>query len=643
MLPVSNEHIGQLLEGTARALTGDSNMLLSFPGCKSSRDGQRPQLPLSDEVVQSGKVGALRGCYDAIAMRARFHDAEVHYLNAPPGPLSRALYDALENVRIEVCAARVWQGVAANLAAVFEQRFNERGVNVIDSDKATPMANAVVLMLRTRLLDSPLAATRYVSRWQDEINTRAGENVEALCAVTADQVEFSHCARRLVGSLELVDLPEQGSQPKEAEMSPGDSEAETGFEPDSSVNGQSNNSEEQGGFGATATQSDERPEDAESVSGDSSDHRPDPGDAATTIPFPLNTDNEPIAPLDDTTQANPEEPGGKGRSAADTITYHAYTTRFDEVVNARGLLTKDQLQQYRAKLDQEISSHRRVAVRLAKRLQNSLRTLQKRTWTFDLDDGLLDTTCLSRLVIDPSSPLAYKQERDSETRDTVVSFLIDNSGSMRGQPIALAAMFTDILAQALERCHVATEILGFTTAGWRGGQTRESWSANGKPGSPGRLSDLRHIIYKLADEPWRKARQSLGVMLWPALLKENIDGEALLWAHRRLAGRREQRRILVVISDGVPADDATLTANGRAYLETHLRQVVDWIEKKSDVELLAIGIGHDVQNIYRRSVTITDTEQLGDAMAYELIELLGNVPRTVRHPYELTQAAGQTA
>ena len=290
----------------------------------------------------------------------------------------------------------------------------------------------------------------------------------------------------------------------------------------------------------------------------------------------------------------------------------------------------------RGQLDREISEHRRMAVKLAKRLQNSLKTLQKRAWTFDLDDGLLNTSRLPRLIIDPASPLAYKQEHEDETRDTVVSFLIDNSGSMRGQPISLAAMFTDILAQALERCHVNTEILGFTTRQWRGGQTAQSWRKDNKPVDPGRLSDLQHVIYKSADDTWRKARLSLGVMLWPELLKENIDGEALLWAHQRLAVRQEKRRILMVISDGVPADDATLTANSANYLETHLRQVVKSIEMRSDVELLAIGIGHDVSKIYRRSVTIADSEQLGDAMAHELIELLGDVPSAARQPLSVS-------
>lgn len=367
----------------------------------------------------------------------------------------------------------------------------------------------------------------------------------------------------------------------------------------------------------------------------SSDHGDSATEAGKIIPFPQPLDGDLPAQASDSMEGIPAESDIADHNLESAAAYHVYTTRYDEVVHARDMVSQDQQKHLREQLDKEISGHRRIAVRLANRLQNSLKTLQKRAWTFDLDDGVLNTTRLPRLIIDPANPLAFKQEHEDKTRDTVVSFLIDNSGSMRGKPIALAAMFTDILAQALERCHVSTEILGFTTRQWRGGQTAQGWRIDGKPETPGRLSDLCHVIYKTADESWRKARKSLGVMLWPDLLKENIDGEALLWAHQRLAGRQEQRRILVVISDGVPADDATLTANSSGFLEAHLRQVVGWIETKSSVELLAIGIGHDVNAIYRRSVTIADSEQLGDAMAHELIELLGNVPSSARQPFAI--------
>jgi len=424
--------------------------------------------------------------------------------------------------------------------------------------------------------------------------------------------------------------PGQGPEPKPVDEPPDHEEGQPGGDQNAGEGDQDG---------------DEGPESLESGSGqfgdeeeedqDSSEHGDTVSEMGKIIPFPQTTDDELSANASNSTEGIPAEPDIADDEVEGVSAYHIYTTRYDEVVHARELTSQDQQKHLRDQLDQEISEHRRIAIRLANRLQNSLKTLQKRAWTFDLDDGVLNTTRLPRLIIDPANPLAYKQEHEDKTRDTVVSFLIDNSGSMRGQPIALAAMFTDILAQALERCHVGTEILGFTTRQWRGGQTAQSWRKKNKPGDPGRLSDLRHVIYKTADESWRKGRQSLGVMLWPDLLKENIDGEALLWAHQRLAGRQEQRRILVVISDGVPADDATLTANSSGYLEAHLRQVVEIIETKSSVELLAIGIGHDVKAIYQRSVTIADSEHLGDAMAHELIELLGNVPSAARQPYAI--------
>jgi cobaltochelatase CobT len=424
--------------------------------------------------------------------------------------------------------------------------------------------------------------------------------------------------------------PGQGPDPKPVEEPPDYEEGEPGAD-------QGDGADEEGG--------DEGPESLDSGSGKFGDEEDDEeeslehgdvdSEGGKIIPFPQAGDDDISEHASDLTEGIPQEPDFADLELESASAYHVFTTRFDEVVHARDLVSQDQKKHLRVQLDREISGHRRTAVKLANRLQNSLKTLQKRAWTFDLDDGVLNTTRLSRLIIDPANPLAYKQEHEDKTRDTVVSFLIDNSGSMRGQPIALAAMFTDILAQALERCHVSTEILGFTTRQWRGGQTAQSWREKNKPNSPGRLSDLRHVIYKTADESWRKARQSLGVMLWPDLLKENIDGEALLWAHQRLTGRQEQRRILVVISDGVPADDATLTANSSGYLEAHLREVVDWIETRSSVELLAIGIGHDVNAIYQRSVTIADSEQLGDAMAHELIELLGNVPSAARQPFAI--------
>lgn len=429
--------------------------------------------------------------------------------------------------------------------------------------------------------------------------------------------------------------PDKGPDPKPVEEPPDYEEGEPGSEQGAGAGDQDGDDGPESLDAGSGQFGDQEEEDREEDEQDSIDHGDTDSEAGKIIPFPQTAEDDLSAHASDSIEGMPQEPDSADYDLKSASAYQVYTTRYDEVVHARDMVSQDQQNRLRERLDHEISEHRRIAIRLANRLQNSLKTLQKRAWTFDLDDGVLNTTRLPRLIIDPANPLAYKQEHEDKTRDTVVSFLIDNSGSMRGHPISLAAMFTDILAQALERCHVGTEILGFTTRQWRGGLSAQRWRKNNKPGEPGRLSDLRHVIYKTADESWRKARQSLGVMLWPDLLKENIDGEALLWAHQRLAGRQEQRRILVVISDGVPADDATLTANSSGYLEAHLRQVVDWIETRSSVELLAIGIGHDVNAIYQRSVTISDSEQLGDAMAHELIELLGNVPSAARQPFAI--------
>jgi cobaltochelatase CobT len=562
----------------------------------------------------------------------------MHRSMSPAGPLSRAIYDALEDLRVEAVACRSFEGVAVNLAASFEYKLHKNGLDLLATDTATPLANAALLMVRGQLSGRPLPdiASRFLRHWQDEIDTRTGNEIrcelEQMGAAALEQAVFTRWSRRFIESLELVDEPEQGPQAEAVEDVSENDQGEAGFD---QAGGEGSQGDSEGQEGPDSNPADAG-DDEQDDSANCGDTDPGAGVGGNVVPIAQNKDREPdgqSAP--DPMQGTPEESDTADQHASGDMEYHAYTTRFDQIVHARDLAGKDYARQLRAELDREISAHRQVAVRLANRLQNSLTTLQKRAWTFDLDDGLLDTTRLSRLVADPSSPLVYKQERSSQTRDTIVSFLIDNSGSMRGRPITLAAMFADILAQALERCHVATEILGFTTREWRGGQTHQNWRRDGKPDAPGRLSDLRHVIYKAADEPWRRARQSLGVMLWPDLLRENIDGEALLWAHDRLNGRPEQRRILIVISDGVPADDATLTANGSAYLDAHLKRVIEWIETRSPVELLAIGIGHDVDTIYSRSVTIKDSEQLGDAMAHELIELLGNVPTVARYPFAI--------
>ena len=628
------------VEYTSRALAVDPDSNLPSHGTEPGPI----QLPASD--LPGDNFAAARGVGDTLAMKIRYHDESLHQSMKPAGPLSRSVFDALEQLRIDVCASRAMTGVAANLCALFEHILRLRGLSLLENDAATPLSNALVLTLRRHLLTQPLPenANSLVSRWHERIVELTGctlqKTLEAMRSAVHDQAKFSRLARELISSLELVDDPEKGSQAKPAETATSGQEGQEGFDPGI---GADNRSETRGEerVGEEADSSAHTEADEEDDSGPSrGDTSTEYADSCTVIAFPKNSELGSVVSESALTEGTPNEPGDQQQSDRDCRSYQVYTTRFDEVVPASNLVSRDQLGKLRSRLDREISDNHKQALKLASRLQNSFRTLQKRTWTYDLDDGLLDNTRLSRLVTDPTSPLAFKQDSDSHSHDTVVSFLVDNSGSMRGRPITLAAMFVDILARTLERCGVATEILGFTTCRWRGGYSGKQWREKGCPANPGRLSEARHLVYKNADEPWRKARRSLGVMLWPELLKENIDGEALLWAHGRLLGRQQHRRILVVISDGVPADDATRRANGDKYLVTHLRDVVHWIETRSPIELIAIGTGHDVSSIYRRSVTINDIGQLGDAIAQELIELLANVPGPAHYPFVSTTIAG---
>jgi len=343
-------------------------------------------------------------------------------------------------------------------------------------------------------------------------------------------------------------------------------------------------------------------------------------------------------PSDDDSEGEAPWRPEMGRNSKQDLQYKMFTEIFDEIISAEDLCDLEELARLRTQLDRQLDNLQGAVAKLANRLQRKLMAQQNRSWDFDLEEGVLDTARLTRVVTDPTAPLSFKQEQDTEFRDTVVTLLLDNSGSMRGRPITIAAICADVLARTLERCNVKVEILGFTTKAWKGGESRDKWLDSGKPQNPGRLNDLRHIIYKGADSPWRRARRNLGLMLKEGLLKENIDGEALLWAHERLLGRTEARRILMVISDGAPVDDCTLSANPANYLEQHLRRVVNWIESKSDVELVAIGIGHDVTRYYKQAVTITDAEQLGGAITDQLADLfdedknkgMGRGPRRMR-------------
>jgi cobaltochelatase CobT len=487
-------------------------------------------------------------------------------------------------------------GVAANLAAMLDEQYRRQGFERITERTESTMAEAVRLLTREVLTHEPPppAARKVVDLWRAWLEPRIARDLGELDRTIRDQDDYARVTRRMLQDLD-IDL----------------GEAEDSSESDEQQDGEEADGENQN-EGEGATSGAQPSPDGSPADGDAEDAQ-DEADAGDGEMMPGSSDDDP---------GRPGRPGQlpRGRND-DTAIYRAFATAFDEIIEAHELCDPDELSRLRQLLDQQLSHLQSVIARLANRLQRRLLAKQTRSWEFDLDEGLLDAARLSRVVANPVLPLAYKQEQETEFRDTVVTLLIDNSGSMRGRPITVAAMSADVLARTLERCAVKVEILGFTTRAWKGGQSRERWIAAGKPANPGRLNDLRHIVYKDADMPWRRARRNLGLMLREGILKENIDGEALAWAHNRLRERPEQRRILMVISDGAPVDDSTLSVNPGNYLEKHLREVIRDIERLKEVELTAIGIGHDVTRYYRRAVTIVDAEQLGGVMLEKLAEL----------------------
>jgi cobaltochelatase CobT len=588
------------LAGATRAIAKDAEADVVFASETGSSPGKTARVPSPGPKLEARLVAEARGAADSAALRLRYHDARLHSRTAPMDLDARAVFDALEMARVEALGARAMGGVRENLAHLTDARVRADAIVRARNAEEVPLATAVGLIARERLTGQapPQAAVpglKLIAPW---IEQKAAAELDALALTLDDQAAFARLSRRLLEDLELAPAEDPAEEEQEA------GEEEEGEE------GGSEETAEQGDEGAPGGGDvDMRGEEAE-------DQAADEGSTQE-----MEVGEEESAPGDELSESVFASPGRRNWDLSPQTDYKAFTTRFDEIVESEELCDEEELGRLRAYLDQQMGGLQNIVTRLANRLQRRLLAQQARSWDFDQEEGLLDAARLARVVVNPRHALSFKIERDTEFRDTVVSLLIDNSGSMRGRPIAIAAICGDILARTLERCGVATEILGFTTRGWKGGQSREAWLAAGRPPNPGRLNDLRHIIYKRADEPYRHARRNLGLMMREGLLKENIDGEALLWAHNRLIARPEERRILMVISDGAPVDDSTASANGGSYLERHLRQVIDWIEKRSTVELIAIGIGHDVTRYYSRAVTIMDADQLAGAMVDQLARL----------------------
>ncbi|MGL4294886.1 MAG: cobaltochelatase subunit CobT [Aestuariivirga sp.] len=587
-----------------KTIAEDPEVTVAFGSEQPSLAGNRAKLPNVADTMKASDIAIVRGLSDSFALRIANHSEKVHAHYRPQGKNARAVFESVEQARIEAVGANAMPGMAANLTAMLDDRYRRKDVARYTDRKEAPLEDAVALIVREKLTGAPPpdAAMPMVELWRDWIEDKASAQLAHLTDNIHDQAAFSRMSRDIIAALEMAD--ELGDDPDQSDENDNEDEAE----PDAGERQESPEGEDQ----ESQQQSMDELQDSEGET-----------EAAEMDAQQMDVDEQPDDQEgeEETEGEEPWRPQLPFSSLSNEDFYKVFTNQFDEEIDAEDLCDAEELTRLRNYLDKQLSSLQGVVARLANRLQRRLMAQQNRSWDFDLEEGVLDAARLTRVVIDPMHPLSFKVEQDTQFRDTVVTLLLDNSGSMRGRPITVAATCADILARTLERCGVKVEILGFTTRAWKGGQAREKWLAANKPANPGRLNDLRHIIYKSADMPWRRARRNLGLMMREGLLKENIDGEALIWAHNRLLARQEQRRILMVISDGAPVDDSTLSVNSGNYLEKHLRQIITDIESRSPVELIAIGIGHDVTRYYKRAVTIVDAEELGGAMTEKLAEL----------------------
>jgi cobaltochelatase CobT len=594
------ENFKQVLTGTARALAHEPEVELAFTADVPLQAGKNFRVPMPGRSLPPEQVAEARGFADSFALKLKHHNAASHARLRPSEALAGAAFDAIENARIEALGARSMAGVAANLNYALDMRMRTDPITRAQSADEVPISTALSLIVRERLTGQPVPAIAAsgVDMLRSWIEEKASGDLDALGLALDDQRAFAALAQTMLAHLDLTPSDIDPSDPEESgDDSDDDPEQEEG----------NDDAEGDGEAGQADARAEPMPADGEDTQGEAD-----------------QADMDDMAEGDGEMGEDGMQPAPPPRRNWDHLPqsdYKQWTQKFDEIVSATDLADEEELNRLRAYLDQQLAGLQSAVTRLANRLQRRLMAQQNRSWDFDQEEGMLDAARLARVVASPGHSLSYKIERETKFRDTVVTLLIDNSGSMRGRPISIAAISADIMARTLERCGVKTEILGFTTRAWKGGQARENWLAAGRPAMPGRLNDLRHIVYKKADEPWRHARRNLGLMMREGLLKENIDGEALLWAHSRLIARTEDRRILMVISDGAPVDDSSLSVNHGGYLEQHLRKVIEMIEGRSPVQLIAIGIGHDVTRYYKRAVTIMDAEQLGGTMIEQLAGL----------------------
>jgi len=597
-----NEPFKRAVTGCMKAVAGTAELEVSFASERPGIVANKVRLPEPARKMTARDAAVLRGYADSMALKLACHDAKLHRKLMPSNAQARGVFEAVEQARVESIGARRMAGVAQNLSAMLDDQFHRGKFDEITDRADAPLAEAVAMLVRERVagMAPPAAAKKMVDLWRPVLEGKIGSRLDQLARLLEDQSRFSDAVRGLLSALDLGDELTTDPLADEDEEASGEGESDQTGKDGSPESDTSQETSAEQGEASPEEMNEGAMEGAQAMASEA---------------------------LDDAELADDEVPGEatrphrRGGNEPRGPEYHAFAPKFDEEIAAEDLCDHDELERLRSYLDKQLAHLQGLVARLANRLQRRLMAQQNRAWDFDLEEGILDPARLSRVVTDPFHPLSFMHEKEATFRDTVVTLLLDNSGSMRGRPITVAATCADILARTLERCGVKVEILGFTTRAWKGGQSRETWLAAGKPTNPGRLNDLRHIIYKAADAPWRRARKNLGLMMREGLLKENIDGEALDWAHKRLLARHEQRKILMMISDGAPVDDSTLSVNAGNYLERHLRHVIEEIETRSPVELIAIGIGHDVTRWYRRALTIVDAEELGGAITDKLAEL----------------------
>ncbi|SMY07733.1 cobaltochelatase subunit CobT [Flavimaricola marinus] len=598
-----------LAEAT-KVMADDPDLAVTYSVDPAGQTAETIRLPQISRRMTRDEVLLARGTADAFALRHKFHDAKTSARYMPQGQMARDLYDAMETARVEAVGARHMPGTAGNIDAKIGAEARRKGYDQIRDAADAPLSVAAGYLIRHLATgrDLPEGASNVMDLWRGFIEDHCGDHLSNIDELLSDQKAFAKLAREIIKDLgygdQLGDDPDQQDDDQE-------DEAEDGSE----------DQEEQDSQGEDESDS----EDAEASPEQTQEDQQDPSQAQVSMDDQADSEQAEETEMPEG-EAPLEPPAPQPISDADP-NYQVYKTEFDEEIGAEDLAEPAELERLRAYLDQQLEPLKGAVSRLANKLQRRLQAQQNRSWEFDLEEGTLDAGRLARVVANPTTPLSFKIEKDTEFRDTCVTLLLDNSGSMRGRPISIAAICADVLARTLERCQVKVEILGFTTKAWKGGMSREKWLAEGRPVQPGRLNDLRHIIYKSADAPWRRARPNLGLMMKEGLLKENIDGEALEWAYRRMMHRPEARKILMVISDGAPVDDSTLSVNPANYLEKHLRDVIDMVERRKAVELIAVGIGHDVTRYYDRAVTITDVDQLAGAMTEQLASLFDSDPR----------------